>query len=107
MSAVSFDSAQLSCPRPTRLLRRETSLPGWTARVDGRPVPIGRVKGLFQSVTVPAGTHRITFSFVPVEMDWGLVGLLAGCVLLLTPALRRVAVPRRLARAARVPVAAQ
>jgi hypothetical protein len=107
VSAVSFDGAQVSCPRPTRLIRRETSLPGWTARVDGHVVPIGRVKGLFQSVTVPAGTHRITFRFVPVEMDWGLIGLLAGCALLLLPELRRVAVPRRLARAARVPAAAQ
>jgi hypothetical protein len=107
VSAASFDSAQVTCPRPTRLIRRETSLPGWTARVDGHAVPIGRVKGLFQSVTVPAGTHRITFSFVPVEMGWGLIGLLAGCALMLTPALRRVAVPQRLARATRAPAAAR
>jgi hypothetical protein len=107
VSAASFDSAQVTCPRPTRLIRRETSLPGWTARVDGRVVPIGRVKGLFQSLTVPAGTHRITFSFVPVEMDWGLIGLLAGCALMLTPALRRVTMPTRVARATRVPAAAR
>jgi hypothetical protein len=107
VSAASFDSAQVTCPRPTRLIRRETALPGWTARIDGHAVPMGRVKGLFQSVTVPAGTHRITFTFVPVEMNWGLIGLLAGCVLLFTPALRRVAMPRRLSRAARVPAAAR
>lgn len=107
LSDVSLDGAQVSCPRPTRLVRLETSLPGWTGRVDGRAVPIRRVDGLFQSMTVPAGTHRITFSFVPVAMDWGLIGLLAGFALLLTPSWRRITVPQRLARAARVPAAAQ
>ncbi len=106
VSSVSFTGARVSCSRPTRLVRRETSLPGWTARVDGHVVRIGRVQGLFQSVTVPAGTHRITFSYMPVGMDWGLAGLLAGCALLLTPALRRVAIPHRRAGATRVPAAA-
>jgi hypothetical protein len=107
VSAVSFDAAEVSCPRPSRLIRRETSLPGWTARVDGRALTIGRVDGLFQSVTVPAGTHRVTFSFVPAEMGWGLIGLVAGCLLLLTPVLRRVAMPRRLAPVTRIRAAAR
>ncbi len=79
------DSVRVLCPRSTTLVRRETWFAGWSAQVDGRPTPIRRVDGLFQAVTVPAGSHRVTFSFEPVGMDWALLGLLAGCALLLVP----------------------
>jgi hypothetical protein len=77
-------SVSLSCARPTTLIRRETWFAGWSAEIDGHPTSIRRVHGIFQAVTVPAGSHRITFSFEPVDMNWALLALLAGCVLLIT-----------------------
>jgi hypothetical protein len=90
-------SAQAVCPRPTTLVRRETWLAGWSAVLDGRPTVIRRVDGLFQGVTVPAGRHRVTFTFVPVGMDWAALGLLGGVALLFIPTLSD-----RLARRRRV-----
>jgi hypothetical protein len=80
-------SALVACPRPTVLIRRETWLNGWSARVDGKPTPIHRVDGLFQAIAVPAGRHRITFSFTPPGMGWAGIGLLVGCALMLVPTL--------------------
>ncbi len=83
------DSARVVCVRPSTLVRRETWLAGWSAQVDGHPTAIRRVDGLFQAVTVPAGSHRVTFSFTPPGMGWALTGLLCGCALLLVPTVRR------------------
>lgn len=35
--------------------------PGWTARVDGRPVTIHRVDQVLMGVEVPAGNHEVAF----------------------------------------------
>jgi uncharacterized membrane protein YfhO len=78
------DSAWIVCPRRTTLVRRETWFPGWSAEIDGRPTAIHSADGLFQAVTVRAGSHHSTFSFVPPGMNWALLGLLAG-VLMLVP----------------------
>jgi hypothetical protein len=39
--------------------------PGWTARMDGRVVPIYRVDLLLRGVYVPPGAHELTFDYVP------------------------------------------
>jgi hypothetical protein len=83
-------SAWVTCRRQTTLIRRETMLPGWSAQLDGRPAAIHRNHGLFQAVTVPAGSHHVTFSFTPPGMDWALLGLLGGCVLMGVPGLARL-----------------
>ena len=89
VTAPARQSAVVSCSHPATLIRRESWFRGWSADVDGRPVPIERVDGLFQAVHLPAGTHRVTFSFAPSHMGMGLLGLLAGCGLLCSPRLVR------------------
>jgi hypothetical protein len=79
----SRNAVQVSCPRPARLIRRETDLRGWTAHIDGRPARVQRFDGLFQSVTVAAGTHRITFAYSPPHIWWGFAAFAAGCAWLL------------------------
>ena len=39
--------------------------PGWTARLDGRPVPIYKTNVALQGVQVPAGTHTLELRFTP------------------------------------------
>ncbi len=34
---------------------------------------------------MPAGSHRVSFAFEPVGMDWALLGALAGFALLVAP----------------------
>ncbi len=38
---------------------------GWTATVDGQPVPIDLLFGTFKSLRLSAGQHRVTFSYRP------------------------------------------
>ncbi|MBY0356567.1 MAG: YfhO family protein [Candidatus Obscuribacterales bacterium] len=39
--------------------------PGWTASVDGKPVPILRVNLFNRGIELPAGNHKITFAYKP------------------------------------------
>ena len=86
VGAKGRQSATLSCPTPTVLVRRETDLPGWAARVDGHPARIHRFDGLFQAVNLEQGQHQVTFSYSPPHIRWGFVGFVAGCLwLILAP----------------------
>ena len=50
------------------LVAGELDHPGWEADIDGAPVPIHRANGMFRAVCVPAGTHRLRFTFHPWRM---------------------------------------
>ncbi len=41
--------------------------PWWRAAIDGVETDILKANVLFRAVQVPAGTHKVTFSFRPVE----------------------------------------
>lgn len=63
-----------------RFFLAEQFYPGWRAAVDGRPVPIERWRGAFQSIQVPAGEHHLEFRYRTP-------GLLPGAALSLVSAL--------------------
>ena len=86
--------ARVDCSRSSTLVRRETSMAGWSAAVDGHSATIRRVDGVFQAVAVPAGVHEISFNYTPPEMHWALLGLLGGCGLMVAPLGRRLRRPR-------------
>lgn len=52
--------------------------PGWTAYLDGRPVPIQTLEGALMAIPVPAGEHEIFFAFLPQGFNLGLMVTLAG-----------------------------
>src|SRR5262249_38426637 len=72
-------SVHVSCPTRAVLVRRETELPGWTAKVDGRSVPIRRTDGLFQTIDLAKGSQRVTFHYSPPHIAWGFVAFAVGC----------------------------
>ena len=65
LRASSRESIDLACAAPSRLVRLELAMPGWTADVDGRPVPVGTEDGTFQAVDLPAGPSHVDFHFAP------------------------------------------
>jgi hypothetical protein len=60
------------CVHPATLVRSELDLPGWSASVNGRPVQIEPVDSGLESVKIPAGDSRVTFSYTPAHLDLGL-----------------------------------
>ena len=65
LTTYSREDVATQCSGPARLLRREMVFPGWQARVNGVPAAITQADGLFQSVDLPAGNSRVTFSYAP------------------------------------------
>ncbi len=72
-------AVRVACPTSVTLIRHETDLPGWSAAVDGHPVPVGQSGGVFQAVSVRSGVHQVTFSYSPPHIEWGYLGFLFGC----------------------------
>ena len=64
-------SASSSAPTPdarSLLVLTDVHYPGWKATVDGEPAQIERVDYLLRGVRVPAGSHRVEFSYEPLEL---------------------------------------
>lgn len=55
-------------PQGGWLVAGDVDHPGWSAELDGTPVPIHRANGMFRAVCVPAGDHQLTFAFDPVRL---------------------------------------
>jgi hypothetical protein len=53
---------------------------GWTARVDGRPVPIMLAHGVMPAVPVPAGRVRVDFRYEPPH--WRIGAVLSGLAII-------------------------
>jgi hypothetical protein len=83
--------------RRSLLVFTDAHYPGWKARVDGRPAKIERVNYMLRGVSLPAGSHRIEFSYEPASWRVGwVVSLLSLLVLgaLAFAGLRRRRSPR-------------
>ncbi|HEX2192763.1 MAG TPA: YfhO family protein [Acidimicrobiales bacterium] len=49
--------------RPSVVVVAESYFPGWTAKVDGREVPVVEADGAFLGVPVGPGQHRVTLEY--------------------------------------------
>jgi hypothetical protein len=70
-----------NCTKPSVILRRELFMPGWTANVDGQTVNAAAYGPLFESYKIPAGNHKVTFSYVPKHTSLAFLGLLVGIIM--------------------------
>ncbi len=67
---------------PALLVLSDSLYPGWSATVDGEPVAIKAVNGLFRGVVTPAGAHEVVFTFEPTGWRQGLwLAVLGGLLL--------------------------
>jgi len=46
---------------------------GWGAKVDGAPSEVCRANMFFRAVRVPAGLHKVEFTYMPEEFRLGLI----------------------------------
>ncbi len=78
-SSISIE-AEMSCPG--LLILADTYAPGWKATVDGSPTRILETYGVIRGLRVPAGHHRIEFSYRPRSVFYGAGMTLLGFLLL-------------------------
>jgi hypothetical protein len=80
-------------PHQRLLILNDHLYSGWSARVDGQPVPVFRANAFARAVVVPAGHHRVVFEFASPSLQRALYILLAGLtlmiVLIVTTTLRK------------------
>ena len=65
---------RIDAPGAGWLVVQEAHYPGWTATVDGRPVPLRRANFLMRGVPVTAGAHVVALGYAP-RGYFGLAGL--------------------------------
>jgi hypothetical protein len=75
-------TVQTRADRAALLVLADNFYAGWRAEVDGREAPVLRTNHTFRGVVVPAGEHRVTFTFHTPDLYTGLYVYL-GCMALL------------------------
>ncbi len=81
VAPLSYDRVATSCSGPSRLIRLEANMRGWSATVNRLTAPIEPFEGAFQMVDLPPGNARVVFTFEPPGFRLALV--CAGLALLL------------------------
>lgn len=62
----------VSAETPGYLFLADSFDPGWSATLDGEPVPIRPANIAFRAVFVPSGAHRVVFRYEPAGFRAGL-----------------------------------
>jgi hypothetical protein len=68
--------------RPSELVLTDVSFPGWKVQVDGKDADLHRVDYLLRGTSLPAGRHRVEFSYEPVSFRAGWIVSLAALLAL-------------------------
>jgi Bacterial membrane protein YfhO len=84
---MTYSQVLVNCRGPSVLTRNELQMPGWSARVGGRSVPVRADSDGVQTVAVPAGQSRVQFSFEPPHTSIAFVLALLGLALCVGSAL--------------------
>ena len=68
-------------PRADTLVLTDLAYPGWQVTLDDQPVPETTIDHMYRGIAIPAGPHRITWTYHPRSVYIG--AILTGCTLLL------------------------
>ena len=80
-TAVTYSQVSVDCPTPAVVTRNELAMPGWSASVDGRSVPVRADTDGLLSVAVPAGVSTLKFRFEPPHTTVAVILALLGLAL--------------------------
>jgi hypothetical protein len=90
------ESVQVTYPTPQRavldatlespglVVLADVYYPGWELTIDGKPASIYRVNGLMRGAAVPAGNHRLVYTYAPRSFRVGLVVSIVGLAALIS-----------------------
>lgn len=84
LKTVSHDEFRATCPAPAQFTRLNVHMMGWSARVDGRDVPIRLAEDTFQRIDLPQGDSRVTFSYEPPGFGWALMAATVALVVVMS-----------------------
>jgi hypothetical protein len=73
-------------PSPSVVVLADSYDPDWRVTIDGQPTRLLRANARFRGVFVPAGAHRVVFSYQPPLVGYSAlisVATLAGCLICL------------------------
>lgn len=73
----------------------EIYYPGWTATVDGTPVPVGRVNYILRAINVKPGKHNVVLTFKPASVKNTETAAYAAYILLILAIAAGVIVERK------------
>jgi len=73
IASSSDNAAQVTCPTATTLVRTELEMKGWHAYVNGTEVTIHTRNGVYQEISVPAGTSNVTYVFTPPHEKYAII----------------------------------
>jgi hypothetical protein len=88
----STETVKVSYPSPQRVelesnlessgivVLADIHYPGWKLTIDGQPAPIYKVNRLMRGAAVPAGVHRLVYSYEPRSFQVGGTITLAGLI---------------------------
>jgi Bacterial membrane protein YfhO len=63
---------EVESPQAGLLVLMDNDYPGWMARVDAEQRPIQAIYPACRAVAIPAGKHKVAFSYEPLGFRWGL-----------------------------------
>ncbi len=72
ITAYAPEDVRLATQGAGYLVLTDAWYPGWTATLDGAPVPILRADLMFRAIWVPEGAHTVEFHFEPRSVLGGL-----------------------------------
>jgi hypothetical protein len=76
--SMTFEKVTLECATATTLTRNELQMPGWSARLNGRAVPLRADADGVETVAVPAGASTLTFGFQPPHTGLAVLAAILG-----------------------------
>ncbi len=71
---------EVALESPGLVILADLYYPGWELTIDGRPAPIYKVNRLMRGAAVPAGTHRLVYSYAARTFQAGRVLSIVGMV---------------------------
>jgi hypothetical protein len=77
-----YAAIDVDAESPSLLVLTDTMYPGWIAKIDGQEAPIYATDIAFRGVFVPAGQHRVEFSYDPLSFRIGMAIAMLGVLVL-------------------------